>query len=205
MISALDQDVGKLLALLDRLGIAENTLVLFSSDNGPHKEGGADPEFFASRGGLRGIKRDLYEGGIRVPAIAHWPGRIAPGGVSDHAWAFWDFLPTCAALAGATAPPGLDGISLAPTLLGQPEAQRSHAHLYWEFHEGGFKQALRAGPWKLVRPGTDAPPELYRLDTDRGETRDLAERHPEVLREMLAALAASRSDSADWPVRRPAA
>src|SRR5947209_8165309 len=118
MVTRLDRYVGEVRALLDSLGIARNTLVIFSSDNGPHREGGNHPEFFDSNGPLRGIKRDLYEGGIRVPTLARWPGTIKPAQVSNEVWAFWDFLPTAAELAGAKPPSGLDGVSIVPALKG---------------------------------------------------------------------------------------
>src|SRR5690606_24623006 len=126
-----DRDVGRIMDLLRELAIAENTLVIFSSDNGPHKEGGADPEFFDSNGPLRGIKRDLYEGGIRVPAIAWQPGTVPAGSVSPLPWAFWDFMPTAAEAAGVEAPEGIDGISIFPTICGRFGEQRRHEHLYW--------------------------------------------------------------------------
>ena len=145
---------------------------MFVSDNGPHREGGADPVFFKSAGGLRGIKRDLYEGGIRVPMIARWRGTIPAGRVSDHVWAHWDMLPTLAELAGAKTPPALDGLSMARALKGQP--QPTHDFLYWEFHERGFQQAVRAGRWKAVRLAKAAPLELYDLANDPHEERDVA-------------------------------
>lgn len=200
MITRMDRDVGRLLQELDKLAIAEDTIVFFSSDNGPHKEGGADPNFFASSGPVRGIKRDLYDGGIRVPAIARWPGRIAAGTVSDLPWAFWDFLPTAAALAGASAPNEIDGISIAPALLGRAEEQQRHEHLYWEFHEGGFKQAVRLGRWKAVRPGTRAPVEVYDLETDLGEIRDVAAEHPDIVERANALFRSERTESEHWPV-----
>ncbi|MDX9975292.1 MAG: arylsulfatase [FCB group bacterium] len=199
MVARLDRDVGKVLQKLRDLGLDENTLVIFSSDNGPHREGESNPEFFDSNGPLRGIKRDLYEGGIRVPTIARWPGRIAPGRVSEQAWAFWDFLPTAAALADAPAPSGLDGISMAPTLLGEGK-QPQHEYLYWEFHEGRFHQAIRIENWKGVRTGERGPIELYDLSTDLSETRGLAARHPEVVARMEACFAKARTDNPHWPV-----
>src|SRR5438132_2375488 len=144
MITRLDADIGKLLALLKELGLDGNTVVFFSSDNGPHKEGGHNPKFFRSGGPLRGTKRDLYEGGIRVPMIVRWPGKIRAGAVSKQVWAFWDFLPTALELAGRESPPGIDGISQVATLLGKGE-QKQHDFLYWEFHERGFQQAVRMG------------------------------------------------------------
>jgi arylsulfatase A-like enzyme len=199
MITRLDADVGKILRKLDERGAAANTLVLFSSDNGPHQEGGHKADFFRSSGPLRGLKRDLYEGGIRVPAIARWPARIRPGQVSDHVWAFWDFLPTCAELAGVAAPPGIDGLSIAPALTGG-RAPR-HEFLYWEFHERGFHQAVRFGDWKAIRLGRKRPLELYNLAEDLGESRDLAARHPAMAKQAAEMMAAARVDSPDWPVR----
>jgi len=199
MISRLDRDMGRLLDTLERLGLDGNTLVIFTSDNGPHKEGGSDAHYFDSNGPLRGIKRDLYEGGIRVPGIARWPGRIAPGTESDVAWAFWDILPTFAELGGAAIPAGLDGVSFAGAV-----SNRHHAlpdpdrYLYWEFHEGGMTQAVRRGSWKGVRT-YGGPLELYDLDADRGETRDLAADHPDVVADLEAYLATARTESAEWP------
>jgi arylsulfatase A-like enzyme len=200
MITRMDRDVGRLIALLRALDLAEDTLVIFTSDNGPHKEGGADPEFFGSRGPLRGIKRDLYEGGIRVPAIAWRPGTVPAGSVSRHPWAFWDFLPTAGEIAGSPVPEGIDGISLLPTLEGRFGEQRCHGHLYWEFHEGGFKQAVRMGPWKAVRPGTGAPIEVYDLATDLSESLDLAAGQPALVAEAERLFTAARTESELWPL-----
>ncbi len=174
MVTRMDADVGRLVALLKEFEIENNTLIIFTSDNGPHAEGGYRPEYFQSAGPLRGKKRDLYEGGIRVPTIAWWPGVIEPGRVSDEPLAFWDFLPTACELAGARVPDGVDGISFAPLLSGGDNP--SHEYLYWQY-EG--KRALRQGPWKAVRPGANRPIELYNLDDDLGETQDLADQHPE--------------------------
>ena len=168
MITRLDKQIGQLLDELDALKIADNTIVFFTSDNGPHKEGGVDPNFFKSAGTLRGIKRDLYEGGIRVPLIVRWPGHIKAGTVCSEPFAFWDFLPTAAALADARSPEPIDGISMLPTLLGQPQTNH-HEFLYWEFHERGFQQAVRMGDWKAVRLKSGAPLELYNLKTDIAE------------------------------------
>jgi arylsulfatase A-like enzyme len=199
MITRLDAAVGKIVRKLDETGAGANTLILFSSDNGPHQEGGHKADFFRSSGPLRGIKRDLYEGGIRVPAIARWPAVIRPGQVSDHVWAFWDWLPTCAELAGGEAPGGLDGLSMAEALTGG-RAPR-HESLYWEFHERGFHQAVRFGDWKAVRLGRHRPVELYNLAEDPGETRDLAASRPGIVQQALEIMAAARTDSPDWPVR----
>lgn len=199
MIERLDRDVGLLMEELKTLGIDDNTIVFFTSDNGPHREGGHDPEFFESRGPLRGIKRDLYEGGIRVPLLARWPGRIEAGSVSDQVWAFWDFLPTAAELAGVSAPQGIDGISMAPALLGRP--QTDHEYLYWEFHERGFKQAIRMGRWKGVRLGTKKPLELYDLAGDVGEQNDVAARRPEIAKKITELMTTARVDSELFPIR----
>jgi arylsulfatase A-like enzyme len=199
MITRMDADVGKIMAALRETEQEENTIVIFTSDNGPHREGGHDPDFFDSNGPLRGIKRDLYEGGIRVPMIVRWPARIKPGQVSDQVWAFWDLLPTLAEAADLPVPSGLDGISMLPAWLGKP--QRNHEYLYWEFHEGGFKQAVRMGDWKGVRPAPGKPLELYDLRTDVGETRNVAAQHPDVVARMEKILAGARTESAEFPVR----
>ncbi len=199
MVSRMDRDVGRLLDLLRERGIAENTIVFFTSDNGPHKEGGHDPEFFDSNGPLRGLKRDLYEGGIRVPMIAWWPGKVAAGTVSDHVSAFWDFLPTCAELAGVENVAGVDGLSMAPTLLGEVERQAEHEYLYWEFYEQGGKQALRWGDWKGVRLDVrrdrEGPIELYDLSEDLGESNDVASQHPRVVKRIEQMMREARTKS----------
>jgi arylsulfatase A-like enzyme len=201
MITRMDHDIGLIMELLKKYKIDDNTIVLFSSDNGPHKEGGNDPKFFNSSGGLRGIKRDLYEGGIRVPMIVRWPGHIKPGGSSDLPCAFWDFLPTAAELTGLKAPQTLDGISLVPTLLGQAQTNQ-HAYLYWEFHERGFQQAIRMGEWKGVRLMADEPLELFNLKSDRAESTDVAKDHPDVVAKLESLLSTARTDSPYWPMRK---
>jgi arylsulfatase A-like enzyme len=200
MITRLDTDVGRLMKQLRELHLDEHTLLFFSSDNGPHKEGGADPQFFHSSGPLRGYKRDLHEGGIRVPMIARWPGKIKAGTISEHIWAFWDFLPTAAELVGVKAPSELDGISVVPSLLGTG-SQKQHEFLYWEFHERGFQQAVRMGDWKAIRPKVSGPLELYDLKNDVGETKNLAERHPDVVAKIEAYLKVARTESKEWPIR----
>ena len=185
MISRMDEQIGAIVDLIDSLGLGENTLIVFTSDNGTTYTGGVDAAFFESTAGLRGLKGSVYEGGIRVPMIARWTGRIEPGAVSEHVSAFWDMVPTFAALTGADHPDGIDGVSMVPTLLGtgpQPE----HDALYWEYH--GLmrgQQAVRLGRWKAVRMGghddADAPIELYDLEADRGETTDVAAAHPDVV------------------------
>lgn len=198
MITRLDRDVGKLMQKLKDLRIENNTLVMFTSDNGPHKEGGVDPKFFQSAGPLRGSKRDLYEGGIRVPFIAHWPGKIKPG-VSELPVAFWDVMPTAAEIAGTNAPATVDGISFLPTLLGQTQTNQ-HAFFYWECYERGFQQAVRMGEWKAVRPGVGKPLELYNLKTDLGEKKNVAEDNPKVVGQIEEYLKTARTDSGQWPV-----
>lgn len=199
MITRMDRDIGKLMDLLKQLKIDENTVVFFASDNGPHREGGADPKFFDSSGPLRGIKRDMYDGGIRVPMIARWPGRIKPGQVSDQVWAFWDFLPTAAEIAGASTPKEIDGISMLPTLLGGK--QRQHEYLYWEFYERGFGQAVRMGNWKAVRTDDGEPIELYDLSKDIGETNDLAGEHPDIVAKMRELMLRAHVKTDIWKAR----
>jgi arylsulfatase A len=202
MITRVDRYVGQIVSLVAEEGLAESTLVLFTSDNGPHREGGADPVFFGSSGPLRGMKRDLYEGGIRVPMIARWPGMVPPARVSDHPWAHWDLLPTLADLAGARAPEGIDGMSMVRALRGEP--QPTHEFFYWEFHERGFDQAVRHGDWKAVRRGAGAPLELYNLAIDIGEQHDVAAAHPDVVDRIERYLRTARTESEIWPVKKPA-
>ena len=204
MITRMDGDIGRLMAKLKALGLDNNTLVMFTSDNGPHKEGGGDPEFFNSSGPLQAYKRALYEGGIRVPMIARWPGRIKAGSISHHVSAFWDFLPTCCELVGVKAPEGIDGISMAATLLGRPGEQREHEYLYWEFHEQGKRQAVRMGDWKGIRQNVaknpNGPIELYNLKNDIGEKNNIAVRHPEVVAKIEAYMKTARTPSEHWPL-----
>ncbi len=199
MVTRLDRDVGRLLDLLDELRLTSKTLVLFTSDNGPHKEGGNDPDFNDSNGPLRGIKRDLYEGGIRVPMIVRWPGHVPKNEVRHDAWWFADFLPTAAALGGVQAPSGLDGVNVAGLLMGG-RLRHSHPPLYWEFHEGGFKQAVRSGRWKGVRTAPGKAVEVYDLQTDPGETHDLAVQRPGLVRRLERRMGEMRVDSTDWPI-----
>jgi arylsulfatase A-like enzyme len=202
MITRLDHDIGMLMAELKRRKIDDNTVVFFTSDNGPHKEGGVDPEFFKSSGPFRGIKRDMYEGGIRVPMIVRWPGKIKPETVSDQVWAFWDFLPTAAEIAGVKPPSNIDGISMLPTLLGQKQTNQ-HEFLYWEFHEKGSKQAVRMGDWKAIRLEVGKPLELYDLKTDPGETKDMAAAHPDIVTKIEKYLKTARTESKRWPMLTP--
>ncbi len=197
MITVLDEQVGEIVDRVKQLGLESKTLIIFTSDNGPHQEAGADPDDFDSNGPLRGYKRDLYEGGIRVPMIAHWPGRIVAGSETDHVSAFWDVFPTLAQLTGQPVAKQ-DGVSFLPTLIGEGE-QPQHAYLYWEFHERGGRLAVRKGNWKalqyevLAQP--DGPLELYDLATDLGEQNNVAGQHPEVVDEMNAILRSARTPS----------
>lgn len=202
MITRLDGDVERLVAKLQDLGLDEHTLVIFTSDNGPHKEGGADPAFFQSSGPLQGSKRSLHDGGIRVPMIARWPGRVPAGEVQAQVGAFWDIPDTLADLAGTSMPVPTDGISLRTALL-ESETRVNRPPLYWEFHEGGFQQAARAGRWKVVRHGPDEPVELFDLDQDPNESHDLAAAEPEIAREFERLLDDARTDSADFPITAP--
>lgn len=186
MVELLDEQVGEIIAKLDELGLSKNTLIVFTSDNGPHVEGGADPDYFNSNGPFRGNKRDLYEGGIHVPMVAYWPEKIKAG-QSAHISAFWDILPTLAELIGEEVDNQLDGLSFLPTLLDR-KGQMEHNYLYWEFVEQGGKQAVRKGNWKAVRLGVKsnagAPIELYDLDKDPSEQNNLAAEFPGVVKEM---------------------
>jgi len=204
MITRMDADVGRLLEKLRSTGLATNTIVFFSSDNGPHKESGHDPAFFDPNGPLRGYKRDLYEGGIRVPLIAWWPERVQPG-VSEHTGSFADFMATCADLSGAQLPGGLDSFSLASVFLGRGWVTE-HNYLYWEFHEAGFSQAvLLEGRWKGIRlKRMDAPIEVYDLRKDPGEERDLALDEPGVVRRVEQLFRSARQESPIWPIREAA-
>jgi arylsulfatase A len=199
MIVRMDRDIGSLVDLLRTRGLDRRTLVMFISDNGPHQEGGGDPVFFKSSGGLRGIKRDLYEGGIRVPMIASWPGTIPRGRVSAHPWAHWDVFPTIADVAGARVPAGLDGLSMARALRGQ--SQPTHEFFYWEFHERGFQQAVRMGRWKAVRPSKDAALELYDLQGDPRERTNIATARQDVVKKIEDYLRTARTESAEWPIK----
>jgi arylsulfatase A-like enzyme len=200
MISRMDRDVGAILDKLRELGLEENTLVIFTSDNGPHKEGGADPAFNDSNGPLQGMKRDLTEGGIRVPMIARWPGRV-PVGTSNLPCAFWDWLPTFADLTNSTVPVDVDGLSILPAILGEPNRQQRHDYLYWEFYERGFDQALRMGDWKALRKGLQGPVQLYNLAQDIGETTDVAAQHPDIVAKVREYLRTARVDSPVYPTQ----
>ena len=203
MMTLLDDAVGSIVAQLWEQGLLEDTLIIFTSDNGPHYEGGYKPEMLDSNGPLRGGKRDLYEGGIRVPFIASWPAAIKPGGTSDHPSAFWDFLPTVCELTGEAIPDGIQGISFAPTLTGKGD-QGKHDYLYWEFHEQGIRRAIQQGDWKLVQYNLSSPDkttiELYDLGKDIGEANDLSKDNPEKTAELLKLIDGARKPSGNFPV-----
>lgn len=204
MITRLDKYVGEVLAELKKQGIDENTIVMFTSDNGPHQEGGANPDFFASYGPFRGVKRDLYEGGIHLPLIARCPGTIPGGKTSDHLCAFWDMMPTFADLAGVELPEQVqtDGISILPALKGE-KGQKEHEYLYWEFHERGGKTALRKGNWKAVKLFDKDPGkikfELYDLSEDIHEDHDLSKEYPQIAREMELLMEKAHTPSKKFP------
>ncbi len=203
MVTMLDRDVGRLMALLDELGIANDTIVFFTSDNGPSAEAKHRPAFFRSAGPFRGVKRDLYEGGIRVPMIARWPGRVPAGRTSDTPWAFWDVLPTLAEIAGAQIAHPIDGHSIVPALLGGDGPR--HQPFYWDYGHvrGGYKQAARLDRWKGIRNGQGSPIELYDLTADPGESLDLANRHPEIVARVIEFMTSSVSQHPGYPIAPP--
>ncbi len=203
MITRLDHDLGLILAELERLGLAENTIVLFTSDNGPTYAGGVDTKFFDSTAGLRGLKGQLYEGGIRVPLIVRWPGHVQAGSVADAPCALWDLLPTIAQACGARVPDGLDGRDLGRLLAGGPPPAREF--LYWEHADGGGWQAVRMGDWKALRRNTQKSVpgsiEVYDLALDPGESHDLAGQHPEIVERARRAFATrTESPIAEWSI-----
>jgi arylsulfatase A-like enzyme len=198
MVTLLDDQVGEVMDKISELGLSENTLVIFTSDNGPHLEGGADPDYFNSNGIYTGYKRDLYEGGIRVPTIAWWPGKIAANSKTNHLSAFWDVYPTLAELTGQVIHDSVDGISFLPTLLGK-EGQKEHEYLYWEFHEKNGRQAIRKGDWKLVRYDVFSPEktttELYNITEDPSESLNVAGDNQEITDALLHLLDGARTES----------
>ncbi|MFT5885744.1 MAG: arylsulfatase A [Arcticibacterium sp.] len=199
-ISHLDSCVGVLVKRVADLGLSEETVFMFSSDNGPHAEGGANPACFKSAGKLRGQKRDLYEGGVRVPFIVKWEGKIEPKSVSDEPSAFWDIFSTMESLAGSLEPSKNDGLSLLPTLMGQN--QQAHDYLYWEFHENpSTNQAIRKGNWKAVRHDPKGEIELYDLSSDLSESTDLASEFPEKVAEMAVLFTQARTEHEIWALK----
>ena len=201
MVNLLDQQVGEIRKKIEDLGISNNTIIIFSSDNGPHVEGGADPEYFNSNGKFRGFKRDLYEGGIRVPMIAYWPNKIKANTTTNHMSTFWDFLPTVCDIVNVEAPKNIDGISFLPELLGKK--QEEHTHLYWEFLERGGKQAVRIGDWKGIRlqmkNNPNAPIELCNLTSDIGETKNVAAENPEMVKKIAEIMNKEHTFSEEFP------
>jgi len=202
MVSLLDDQVGEIVAKLEELGLTKSTIIVFTSDNGPHLEGGADPDYFNSNGPFRGYKRDLYEGGIRVPMIAKWPEKIKPGSTTDHVSAFWDILPTFAELAGLKVPKNIDGISFYPTLIGKGR-QKKHDFLYWEFHPQNGRQAIRKANWKLIKYNVLTPSktitELYDLKNDPGEENNLILKHKGIAKKLNRTMNAARVSSDNFP------
>lgn len=196
MVTRLDKYVGDVMAELKELGLDKNTIVIFTSDNGPHREGGANPDYFRSYGPLKGVKRDVYEGGIRVPMIAWGPEKIKAGVKSEHISAFWDVMPTLAELTGVTLPEAGDGISFLPTLLSEGE-QKQHDYLYWEFHELNGREALLSGNWKLIRQPVvgETILELYDLSSDIHEDNNLAQQNPEKVKELEVLMDGARTES----------
>lgn len=202
MVTRLDTYVGRVMALLKELQVDEKTVVFFSSDNGAIQDAGSDPDYFHSTGPFRGYKTQLYEGGIRAPFIARWPGKIKAGSTNTHVSAFWDLLPTFVELAGGKAPAGLDGISFVPALLGKGE-QKRHEFLFWEYHERGGSQAIRLGDWKAIRLGimnrADSPIELYDLAHDIAEKENVAATHPDIVAKMATMFVRERTPAKNFP------
>ncbi len=199
MVTMIDNDVGKLLDKIKQLGLDSNTIIFFTSDNGPNGSKSHDPEFFESNGIYKGYKRDMYEGGIRIPMIVRWPGKIAPGTVSDQVWAFWDFLPTAADIAGVPFENNTDGISVLPAILGKK--QKSHEYLYWDYAHvrGNFMQAARWGDWKGILYHKTNTIELFDLKDDPGEINNLASTRPELVQQFKGILNKAYVPSADYP------
>lgn len=199
MVTRMDKDVGRIMALLKELGLDRNTLVIFTSDNGPTYAGGADSTFFESAGPLNGLKGSVYEGGIRIPYIARWPGRIKAGSTSDHVSAFWDFLPTCCELIGEDPPADIDGISMLPTFFGQNQKQKKHKYLYWELRG---QQAVRMGKWKGLHLKPDREIQLYNLEQDIGESNNVADKYPDIVAEVAEIFKSGRIGSEVFPLSK---
>ena len=199
MISRMDRDLGVLFQRLKDHDIDEKTIVFFTSDNGPHREGGNNSDFNDSNGPLKGVKRDLTDGGIRVPMIVRWPGHIEEGSTSHFAGAFWDVMPTLAELAGTgkQVPGDIDGLSFLPSLL-QQGTQTEHEYLYWAFYERGGSRALRSGDWKAVQQPIHSPVRLYDLKEDLGEEVDVAAAHPDLVKKLTGQMDAAYAPSARW-------
>ncbi|TCD08309.1 sulfatase [Pedobacter frigidisoli] len=204
MVNKLDADVGTIVELIKKLGLDNDTYIFFTSDNGPHKEGGADPVYFNSAGPFRGVKRDLYEGGIRVPLIVRAPGKVPAGKSEASPWAFWDILPTFGELTGTATPKNIDGLSFFPLLSGKKPV-KEHEYLYWQFNESGLKEALTKGDWKLIRfkeTGSPEKLELYNLKSDIGEKNDIAANNAATVKELYALMKKAKTPAEnprfDW-------
>ncbi|HEX7846846.1 MAG TPA: arylsulfatase [Chitinophagaceae bacterium] len=202
MVTRLDKYVGEVIAAVNKKGIAGNTIIIFTSDNGPHQEKGGDPDFFDSNGKYKGIKRDLYEGGIRVPMIVSWKGKVKAGTQSNHVGAFWDLFPSFQQIAGLPVSKNIDGISIFPLIMNRP--QPAHEYLYWEFHEGGGKQAVRWKNWKAIKlnasSGKDEPIELYDLGKDPSEKNNVAVQNKKIVEKMEAFMKSAHQRNIDWPL-----
>lgn len=202
MVARLDKYVGEIVTTVSKKGMTENTIIIFSSDNGPHKEKGGDPDFFNSSGIFRGIKRDLYEGGIRVPFIISWKGKIISGKETDHVTALWDLFPTFQQFAGTAVAKNIDGISILPLLLNKPQPE--HDYLYWEFHESGGRQAVLWKNWKAVKlnvsTGKDEPMELYNIAKDPSEKMNIAVQNKDIVKRMEALMKLAHRRNNDWPL-----
>lgn len=205
MITRMDRDIGRLVDRLKKHGIDDNTIIFFTSDNGPHREGGNDPDFQNSNGPLRGTKRDLTEGGIRVPMIVRWPGKIKAGSTSNYIGGFWDVMPTLAELAAAekAVPKGIDGLSFAPTLLGNSDRQQNHKFIYWAFYERGGARAARMGDWKAVQQPYHTPVRLYNLKEDLGEDNNIAAAHPDLVAKLSKMMDGAYQPSQRWQFPKP--
>jgi arylsulfatase A len=202
MVTRMDRDVGRILDLLDSLELSENTVVFFTSDNGAQEGGGPTVEFFRGNGPLRGAKGQLYEGGIRVPLLVRWPGRITPDALNDHPWAFWDLMPTLAELAGAIVPDSIDGRSVLPTLFGGRVVPSPF--MYWEQPvSAGLSQAVRSGTWKGYRGSQDAALELYDLERDAAEANDVSDEHPDIVARMVSYLDTARIEPRTYDSEPP--
>ena len=202
MISLLDHNIGQLMAKIKELGMEKETVLIFTSDNGPHAEGGVNPAHFKSAGPFRGMKRTLYEGGLRVPFIVKWLGKVRPNTVNHELTALWDLLPTLSRVARTAPPRQIDGLSMLTSWIGLQQKER-HDFLYWEFHEGGSKQAARSGNWKVIRPAPGKALELYDLGTDVAESRNIAAQHPQVIARFENFLRTARTRSLNWPITMP--
>lgn len=206
MITRIDAYVGQIVDKVEELGLSENTIIMFTSDNGPSPEGGSSPNFFKSKNNFRGYKRDLYEGGIRAPFLVVWPNKIKAGAITNHISTFWDVMPTVADIANINIEHKIDGISFLPTLLDKKK-QKLHNYLYWEYNIKGGRKAIRKGKWKgvwynlLSKPKNQKSFELYDLSKDEGETKDLANQYPSIVKELKTLMKSARTKSSLFPFK----